>query len=334
MKQKSKISIAEQKETLKMKRTARIISEAEYQKQIRLIEAEYKVQATNQTSFPKNEDEARDLANQAASGDAEAPLIKAMEQSEKGKDGGEPVVIKADPVKVKAWVEKIGGVDELVKRILVIANKIPETGLAKKDMPFLPGPKDAVGTVDDVEDALKPGGTYNADVVGSKIAPPAPNKVGGSSGKPDEAGMTYMKSGFEDGDETDDDVEFKKDPEIAASDAIPTQTNILLPKSLGMAVGGVSGGNLGAYFSKKGEILDGHHRWAATMLNDPNAKMSGFAYIDLEKMGGKEDALKKLTAIGNALGNKTKTESKNHIIRDLESVLQESIATWKKNRRK
>ena len=38
MKQKSKIWLAEQKETLKMKRTARIISESEYQKQIRLIE--------------------------------------------------------------------------------------------------------------------------------------------------------------------------------------------------------------------------------------------------------------------------------------------------------
>ena len=334
MKQKLKISIAEQKETLKMKRTARIISEAEYQKQIRLIEAEYKVQTTDQTSFPKNEDEARDLATQAASGDETAPLFKAMEQTKKGKDGGQPVVIKADPVKVKAWVEKIGGIDELVKRILVIANKIPETGLEKKDMPFLPGPDDAVGTVDDVEDALNPGGTYNADVVGSKIATPAPKKVGGSSGKPDEAGMTYMKSGFEDGDETDDDVEFKKAPEIAASAAIPTQTNILFPKSLGMAVGGVSGGDLGAYFSKKGEILDGHHRWAATMLNDPNAKMSGFAYIDLEKMGGKENALKKLTAIGNALGNKTKTESKNRILTNLETILQESIATWKKHRRK
>ena len=38
MKQKSKISIAEQKEMLKMKRTARIISESEYQKRLRLIE--------------------------------------------------------------------------------------------------------------------------------------------------------------------------------------------------------------------------------------------------------------------------------------------------------
>ena len=277
-----------------------------------LTEAEYKVQATAQTSFPKNEDEARDLATQAASGDAEAPLIKAS---------------KADPTKVKDWVEKIGGVDELTKRILAVADKIPSTGLAKKDMPFLPGPDDAEGTVDDVEDALTPGGTYNADVVGSKIATPAPNKVSGTTGKPDEDGMTYMKSGFEDGDETDDDVEFKKDPEIAAAKAIPTQTNILLPKALGMAVGGVSGGDLGAYFSKKGEILDGHHRWAATMLNDPNAKMTGFAYIDLDKMGGKVDALKKLTAIGNALGNKTKTESVN---KRLDTMLTNTIIKVKK----
>ena len=194
-------------------------------------------------------------------------------------------------------------------------------------MPFLPGPEDAEGTVDDVEDALTPGGTYNADVVGSKIATPAPNKVSGTTGKPDEDGMTYMKSGFEDGDETDDDVEFKKDPEIAAAKAIPTQTNILLPKALGMAVGGVSGGDLGAYFSKKGEILDGHHRWAATMLNDPNAKMTGFAYIDLDKMGGKVDALKKLTAIGNALGNKTKTESVN---KRLDAMLTNTIIKVKK----
>jgi len=49
MKQKSKISIAEQKETLKMKRTARIISESEYQKQIHLLEADTATIAANLT---------------------------------------------------------------------------------------------------------------------------------------------------------------------------------------------------------------------------------------------------------------------------------------------
>ena len=49
MKQKSKISIAEQIETLKMKRTARIISESEYQKQIYLLEADTATIAANLT---------------------------------------------------------------------------------------------------------------------------------------------------------------------------------------------------------------------------------------------------------------------------------------------
>ena len=49
MKQKSKILIAEQKETLKMKRTARIISESEYQKQIHLLEADTATIAANLT---------------------------------------------------------------------------------------------------------------------------------------------------------------------------------------------------------------------------------------------------------------------------------------------
>ena len=30
-------------------------------------------------------------------------------------------------------------------------------------MPFLPGPKDAEGSVDDVEDAITPGGKYSVD---------------------------------------------------------------------------------------------------------------------------------------------------------------------------
>jgi len=40
------------------------------------------------------------------------------------------------------------------------------------------------------------------------------------------------------------------------------------------------------------QVLDGHHRWAATMLNNPSAELGGFAAIDLDAMGGKEKALK------------------------------------------
>ena len=46
---------------------------------------------------------------------------------------------------------------------------------------------------------------------------------------------------------------------------------------------------------------------AATMLNNPQAKIGTFAMIDMEK-AGMGPTLKHLTAIGNALGNKTKTK--------------------------
>ena len=74
-----------------------------------------------------------------------------------------------------------------------------------------------------------------------------------------------------------------------------------------MAIKGISGGDLDAYGGLKGEILDGHHRWSATMLNDPSATIGTIARIDLDTLG-RAETLKYLTAIGNALGNKTKVK--------------------------
>ena len=78
---------------------------------------------------------------------------------------------------------------------------------------------------------------------------------------------------------------------MAAADAVPTQTNILLPKALGMAVAGIEGGDLKAYASLENEILDGHHRWAATSLNNPGASINTIAKVDLKKFG-KDETLK------------------------------------------
>jgi hypothetical protein len=64
-----------------------------------------------------------------------------------------------------------------------------------------------------------------------------------------------------------------------------------------------------AWAGTGGEILDGHHRWAATMLNDPSAPLGTAGQVDLGALDDPHDVLKYLTAIGNALGNKTKTES-------------------------
>ncbi len=249
-----------------------------------------------QTSFPKDINTAKEVVKQLQSGDPNSSILKASDP---------PI----DPKKAKEWVEKIGP-DVVAQRIVDIGAKIPSTGLAKKDMPFLPGPKDAKGSVDDVEDAVTPGGKYNVDFK-EVVAPPAPNALGDVD--TDDKAKDFMSSGTKDGKPDDDKATFQKGATIAASKAIPTQTNILLGKSLSMAIGngerdGVAGGDLGAYISTKGEILDGHHRWAATMLNNPNASIGSFAAVDLDAMGGKEKALKYLTAIGNALGNKTKTQ--------------------------
>ena len=43
------------------------------------------------------------------------------------------------------------------------------------------------------------------------------------------------------------------------------------------------GGNLGSIVSKDGHILDGHHRYAATLFADPNAKIIGIE-ADLESV--------------------------------------------------
>ena len=316
---------------------------------------------TNQTSYGElsGEEDAKKILTQLQSRDPNQPIYKAMVFTDKGK------TVKPDPEKIASWVDE-KGVDTLAKRMVAIGAALPSTGLPKKDMPFLPGPKDAEGSVDDVEDAITPGGKYSVDFkedyqsqmksdtdkmdqfddddsieeakldpvgkedddinndgkvdktdkylknrrkaiaknIKEKTDPPAPNTFVGM--KSPEA-QAYMKSGAKDGDAKDDVAKFVKDPEIPASAAKPTQSNILIAKSIGMAANGVEGGDLGAYFSTDNEILDGHHRWAATMLNNPGASMGGFAAIDLKAMGGTKQALKHLTAIGNALGNKTKT---------------------------
>jgi len=276
------------------------------------------------------------FTNQSNFKDFDDSLIDELFAQIKTKDGGQPIfqamsfkdgedTVSPDPEKVAGWLESTGE-DAVRQRIKDVGGKIPGSGLPKSEMPFLPGPKDATGSVEDVVDALTPGGDLNIDFKESfrhrderliverwnklaglinEVAPPAKNSLTPGSEEAD----AYLQSGQEanDGKADDDDAAVQQPAKVAAGDAIPTQSNILLPKALGMAVGGVSGGDLGAYFSTKGEILDGHHRWAATMLNDPGASLGGFAGIDLDAMGGTTQALKHLTALGNALGNKTKT---------------------------
>jgi hypothetical protein len=275
---------------------------------------------TKKSNFVDFDDATIDeLFAQIKTKDLEQPIFQAQKFKD---DEGETQ--NPDPAATASWLESTGE-DVVRERIKAVAAKIPSTGIPKSEMPFLPGPSDAAGSVEDVIDALTPGGKLNVGFGESKkptdtlimerwsrlagmneVAPPAANALAPGS----DAAEEYLASGHPDNDGKppgNDDASPKKGVSIPAADAIPTQSNILIPKALGMAVNGVSGGDLGAYFSANNEILDGHHRWAATMLNDPTANIGGFASIDLEAMGGTKTALKHLTALGNALGNETKT---------------------------
>ena len=277
-----------------------------------------------------------EIVNQLLSGDDNMPMVQAAQAS--GKD-----YISFTGAEGKAWVEKLGP-KVVVARIKGLAAKIPATGLPKSVMPFLPGPDDAKGKVADVEDALTPGGDYNIDVkdpfkeawqrgarylmeeeeaekeeksAGGKGSPPAPNTFVGMDAP---GAKEFMTAGLEDGEDGDDVITIKVGGNLKADKAIPTQSNILIYKSLGMAVNGLEGGPLDAWAGTGGEILDGHHRWAATMLNNPGADMGTAGQVDLGALSDPHDVLKYLTAIGNALGNKTKTES---LTRQSDSILLE-----------
>jgi len=68
-----------------------------------------------------------------------------------------------------------------------------------------------------------------------------------------------------------------------------SQTTMDFGKFVGMAIqmmgkmgsfSGGAGGDLGAIVSSDGHIMDGHHRWAATLMVDPSAKVGGLL-VDL-----------------------------------------------------
>ena len=263
------------------------------------------------------------------SGDASLKLWSEIE-----KESGN----KLDPAKTAEFWKKMPK-ETFVQRWTSMAGKLPETGLPKSEMPFLPGPPDATGTVEELEDILTPGGNYSVDfesvsrkgpaltevavfrrwgklagIISEKMSPeniPKPDAL--TKGTPE--AEKYLKSGIEDGNDQDDSISFEKNGKIKVSAAVPTQKNVNIGKTIAFATSkeaggrGVKAGPLGAYGSKNNEILDGHHRWSALAMTEPEGEFETFMKIDLDALGGgkKELGLKHLTAIGNALGNKQKT---------------------------
>lgn len=109
-----------------------------------------------------------------------------------------------------------------------------------------------------------------------------------------------VRSGLADGDRSDDVVQVTKGS-WPASALKPSQTSMVLGKALGMALlmlkTGKVGGDLGALVSKDKHILDGHHRWAATILaSGSKGKVGGYG----ANMNG-ADLLKVLNVISKGL---------------------------------
>ena len=114
----------------------------------------------------------------------------------------------------------------------------------------------------------------------------------------------FQKKGEMDGSPTDDVVMTRK-ASWPASALKPSQSAIYLGKALGMAVGGIKGGDLGSIVSTDKRILDGHHRWAATLLSAPSAKIIG-----IEAKLGIGDLVPVLRALGDSIGNTRRGEPK------------------------
>ena len=112
----------------------------------------------------------------------------------------------------------------------------------------------------------------------------------------------FQTKGDMDGQEHDDVVQ-TRDSSWAASNLKPSQSAIFLGKALGMAIGGVKGGDLGSIVSKDKHILDGHHRWAATLFSEPSAKIHG-----IEANLGIGDLVPVLRALGDSIGNQRRGE--------------------------
>ena len=104
---------------------------------------------------------------------------------------------------------------------------------------------------------------------------------------PKDAAAAAIDAGKKDADEKDDSAQFKK-TSIPAAKLRASQTEIIPGKAVGLAISMLLkkgdfktvGGDLGAIASNDNFIMDGHHRWAATMLADPKANVD-VTVIDL-----------------------------------------------------
>jgi len=99
---------------------------------------------------------------------------------------------------------------------------------------------------------------------------------------PEEA-ADHVQLGQKDGDQKDDVIDVDKSS-ISVRKLKPSQSSMNIEKAVGMAISminksgpfkGGPGGDLGAFISSDSFIMDGHHRWIASFMVDPDSKIIG-----------------------------------------------------------
>jgi hypothetical protein len=133
---------------------------------------------------------------------------------------------------------------------------------------------------------------------------------------PVDAAKSAIDAGQKHNDSKDDTARFQKSS-VPAATLRASQTEIIPEKAVGMAIAMILkkspfneiGGDLGAIASKDNYIMDGHHRWAATMLANPKASVD-VTFIDLpaQKL---VSVLNVITAAKDRSGNPGKGNIKN-----------------------
>jgi hypothetical protein len=131
---------------------------------------------------------------------------------------------------------------------------------------------------------------------------------------PKQVRADYLTKGLKDGDRADDSAVTMTPAVITVGEALPTQSQVYVDKSLWNVLnfGGTAPGKKA--FAKKNDIiaiesggkayiLDGHHRWSSAFLSGgPSAKLD----VNLIKGLDIAPAIAALRSYGNARGNKQK----------------------------
>lgn len=146
--------------------------------------------------------------------------------------------------------------------------------------------------------------------------------------------LAFLTKGMLD-DSPGDQIGVNLKGQLANSEMVPTQSNILAPKSLLFAFLHQSPDSStdltdmgGAFATESGEILDGHHRWSGAFIGTGG----GITHSNVKLVQAPaSEVIPILTSLGNALGRQQKgpdpSDEKNESINGRDDLIMES---WRK----